>query len=410
MKFLVVGAGAQGAPAASILSRYSDVSEVVLADIDEGLLEKVSEKIGSDKITAIRVDAGNLDELVKVAEGVDAVVNLSPIRFNHNIMKAALMSGAHYVDAATGPTLWDQILRDEPLELDKEFREAGLTAVFGSGGTPGVTNVLIRHGCDKLDKVDRVSTIVGFEPIQEAKEVVEAWDPGWSPETALEDWVLDAIVFEDGEYKHYPAFSGMEEYEFPEPLGRRLICWHIHDEALTIPRFIGKGVKYADFKYSVDKTAGALIKLGLAGADPIDVRGVKVAPRDVLLSLVRRPVNDFLNEDENTATAPFGYAGFLIIEIEGEKNGEKTEITLTYDATSQSAEERLEMFRKLGTVLVGVAAPAIVAAKMSIEGQAERGVIAPECLDPAKFFTNLAEMGVPIKFQETISRNIDFPS
>ena len=34
MKFLVVGAGGQGAPCASILSKDPEVSEIVLADIN----------------------------------------------------------------------------------------------------------------------------------------------------------------------------------------------------------------------------------------------------------------------------------------------------------------------------------------------------------------------------------------
>jgi len=104
LKFLVVGAGGQGAPCASILSRDSIVSEIVLADIDLELAKKVSRKIGSDKITITRVDAGNLEDLLKAAKGVDGIINLTLPRFNPNIKKAALKSGAHYVDTAFGET------------------------------------------------------------------------------------------------------------------------------------------------------------------------------------------------------------------------------------------------------------------------------------------------------------------
>lgn len=253
-----------------------------------------------------------------------------------------------------------------------------------------------------------MSTIVGFERLRGSEEVIEAWDPGWSPSVALKDWVADAVVFEDGEYRHYPAFSGMEEHEFPEPLGRHLVCWHFHDEAVTIPRFIGKGIRYADFKYSVDRLAGSLVKLGFAREDPIDVKGVKVAPRDVLLSLVRRPVSAFFIEDESTVVAPSGYVGFIVVEMEGEKAGEKMRIKLTQDATGFGPKEKLEMFKRLGTISVYVAAPAIAASKMSIEGEADKGVIAPECLDPIKFLGKLAEMGIPMRFQETISRSVSF--
>ncbi len=406
MKVLVVGAGGQGAPCASMLSRDPEVSEIVLADIDLELAEKVARKIGSDKIATMRVDAGNLKDLLKVARGVDAIINLTLPRFNLNIMEAAFKSGAHYVDSALGKLIWRQLVEEKPLAFDDDFKDAGLTAVIGCGGTPGVTNVLIRYACDKLDSVDKIRCLRGRKPIKKSKEIVEAWDPGWCPDVAIDDYAEEPVVFEDGEYKLFPPFSGVEEYEFPDPVGPLLVSWHVHEEAVTLPRFIGKGIRYADFKYPVDVVAGAFVKLGFASYDPINVGGVRVAPRDVLLSLVRRPVNSFFTEDESTVVAPSGWVGLMVMEIEGKKAGDKVKITITQGGTEAKADEKLKMFRRLGTTRVFVAAPAIVAAKMSIKGDAERGVIAPECLDPIKFLKMMADHGVPVKFQEIMSRNV----
>ncbi len=96
----------------------------------------------------------------------------------------------------------------------------------------------------------------------------------------------------------------------------------------------------------------------------------------------------------------------MVMEIEGKKAGDKVKITITQGGTEAKADEKLKMFRRLGTTRVFVAAPAIVAAKMSIKGDAERGVIAPECLDPIKFLKMMADHGVPVKFQEIMSRNV----
>lgn len=68
LKFLVVGAGGQGAPCASILSRDKDVSEIVLADVNLVLAKKVKDKIKSDKVIVKHVDAGKTSNLIKVAE------------------------------------------------------------------------------------------------------------------------------------------------------------------------------------------------------------------------------------------------------------------------------------------------------------------------------------------------------
>ncbi len=406
MRILVVGAGGQGAPCASILSRDSEVSDIVLADIDLELAEKVAGKIGSDKITTVRVDAGNLDDLLKAAAGVDGIINFTLPRFNLNIMEAALKSGAHYVDSALGPVVWRQLVEKKPLEFAEDFRKAELTAVIGCGGTPGVSNVLIRYVCDKLDNVDRIRCLLGRKRLKKSREAVEAWDPGWCPDVAIDDYAEEPVVFEDGKYKLFPPFSDVEEYKFPDPVGPLLVSLHVHEEAVTLPRFIGKGVRYVEFKYPLDIVAGALVKLGFASYDPIEVKGAKVAPRDVLLSLVRRPVENFLTEDENTVANPDESIALIVMEIEGEKAGDRVKYTLTQKVYGLSAGEKLEMFKRLGTARVFVAAPAIVAAKMSIKGDAEKGVIAPERLDPIKFLKMMADRGAPVKFQETVSKSM----
>ncbi len=406
MRILVVGAGGQGAPCASILSRDSEVSDIVLADIDLELAEKVARKIGSDKIIAKRVDAGNLKDLLKAADGADGVINLTLPRFNLNLMEAALKSGAHYVDSALGPVVWRQLVEKKPLEFDEDFRRAGLTAIIGCGGTPGVSNVLIRYACDKLDSVDRIRCLLGRKRLKKSGEAVEAWDPGWCPDVAIDDYAEEPVVFENGEYKLFPPFSGVEEYKFPDPVGPLLVSLHVHEEAVTLPRFIGKDVRYVEFKYPLDTVAGALVKLGFARYDPIEVKGVKVAPRDVLLSLVRRPVEGFLTEDENTVANPDESIALIVMEIEGEKAGHRVRHTLTQKVYGLGADEKLNMFRTLGTARIFVAAPAIVAAKMSIKGDAEKGVIAPERLDPIKFLKMMADIGAPVKFQETVSKSM----
>ena len=122
-KVLVVGAGGQGGPCASILARDKDVSEVILGDIDLDLANKVKSKINSDKITAIKLDAGKVEDIERAAKGVDVIINLTLLEFALNIMKAALKSGVSYVDSASGEPLWTQLTKGEPLELDKEFQE-----------------------------------------------------------------------------------------------------------------------------------------------------------------------------------------------------------------------------------------------------------------------------------------------
>ena len=141
MKVLIVGAGAQGGPCASILARDKDISEIVLGDIDLDLANKVKDKIRSDKLTTIKVDAGNIEDIGRAAEGVNVIINLIVTWFCSNIMRVALKTGAHYVDASFGEPILTQIMEKQPLGFDNEFKKAGLTALIGCGGSPGITNV-----------------------------------------------------------------------------------------------------------------------------------------------------------------------------------------------------------------------------------------------------------------------------
>jgi len=403
-KVLIVGAGGQGGPCASILARDKDVSEIVLGDIDMDLVNKVKNKIKSNKITAVELDAGKIEDIERAATGVDVIINLTLLEFNLNIMKAALKSGAHYVDSAFDPPIWTQMIKSQRLELDKEFKEAGLTALIGCGGAPGVTNVLARYYCDKLDRVDEIHVKLGGKLLEKPKEVVSAWQPGWSPQIALMDYAEKPTVFENGEYVTHSLFSGCEEYKFPDPVGPVLLSYHSHEEPVTLPHFIGKGIKNVDFKFPVDVIAGALVKMGFAKPGAIDVKGVKVLPRDVLMKLVRRPVDTFLGEDESTAKLPPKSAGFMVIEIKGAKSGE--DITYKLIRPSATAEETLRLYRTFGATRIGVALTAIVGAQMCLEGNAGKGVIAPECLDPVRFLKMLANMGAPVKFQEMCSKEV----
>jgi len=403
-KVLIVGAGGQGGPCASILSRDKGVTEIVLGDIDIELGNKVKNKIKSDKITAVKLDAGKVEEIKSAAKGVDVVINLTLPQFNDNIRQAAVENGAHYVDSAMDYPLFTQLTEKGALEIDSKFKKAGLTALIGCGGSPGITNVLARYACDNLDRVDEIRVRLGGKPLEESKEVVSAWEPGWCPEVALSDYAFPPPVFENGKPRVYPIFSGCEEYVFPDPVGPVVVTYHAHEEAVMLPRFIGKGIKYCDFKYPLDPIAGALVKMGFANTEPIDVKGAKVKPMDVIMALVYKPVNTFLGEDEATVSRPPTFASSIVMEIKGVKAGEGVAYKII--KSSATAEENLRLYKKLGTTLIFVALPVIVGAKMCMEGEAERGLIGPECLDPIKFLKMMADAGAPVQFEEICSKEV----
>jgi saccharopine dehydrogenase-like NADP-dependent oxidoreductase len=139
----------------------------------------------------------------------------------------------------------------------------------------------------------------------------------------------------------------------------------------------------------------------------VEVKGVRVAPIDVLMKIVRPPVDSFLSEDENTAKLPPKITGRIAIEVKGSKGTEEIQYKLILPLSIfETVEEKLEMYRTFGASNIYVALPAVVGAKMCVEGNAARGVIAAECLDPANFLKRMADMGGPVKFLEVCSKHV----
>jgi saccharopine dehydrogenase-like NADP-dependent oxidoreductase len=205
-KVLVIGAGAQGGPCASILAGEEGVEKIHLGDIDLDLAQKVASKIGSHKVEPFKLDASSKAEVIAAAEGVDVVINLTHLKFNDIIMSAALAAKTHYVDTASDtPFLEDWISATEH-KLQRGFKEIGKTALAGSGFAPGIANVLTRHVCDQMERVVKIIIRVGRKSPSAADEVVSAWQPTWSPEILLEDYSEPPMLLIDGKYTQVPIF------------------------------------------------------------------------------------------------------------------------------------------------------------------------------------------------------------
>jgi saccharopine dehydrogenase (NAD+, L-lysine-forming) len=392
LKISVIGAGAQGSAIALVLSKNPEVSEIVSADINLKAAKLAVEKTKSDKVSAERVDAGNVEDLLRVVKESDTVINATLPKFNPNIIEAALKSGANYVDLATEIDMLSKQLS----ALNDKFKDAGITAVTCMGG-PFTTNVAVRYAADRLDRVDEIRMRLGLTG-WEGEEFIPTWAPVWSPEVALIEWVSPAAIYENGKWRHVPPFSGVEDYPFPEPVGPATVCNIDYEPTYTLPQFI-KGVKYVDYKIAPDVMAGSLIKMGFAGDKPIDVKGVKVAPIDVLLAVTPPATETHPMMEQAILHGEMEAHACSLAEVKGEKGGKRI-IRTVYTMTNFH-----EIIEKWGTMWAVVAVPASLTATMLAKGEIKtKGFVPPEGLEPEPLLTKLAEKG--IVYQERITREI----
>lgn len=402
MKILLIGAGGQGAPCASILARDLDVEKIVLGDINLKMAESVVNKIGSTKMTAIKLDAGKEKDIIDVAQGMDAIIDLVSTDFTEIIMKASLCANVHYINSAFSRDLWDfQLSVGKKPKMFDQFKEKNLTALLGCGMSAGYTNVIVKHYAEKMEKLKSVKIRLAKKDISigEIEEIMQPWNPGWNPRIAFMDFVNSTTIFEEGEFKTYEKpFSGIEEWEFPEPVGKMHVALHAHEEPYSMPTtFADKGLEYCDFKYYVNKQVAPFVAMGIGKINEINVKGVMVNPLDVILSMVQNPGDAVLKDDPDTFAQKdsIKHVSIMIELIGTEKGVEKKHLILIPDMNKP----RDKIYDLFGTTQVNVALPAVIGMKMAVEGT-KKGVIFSEELNSERFIELIQNTGYPNRWIE----------
>ena len=389
-KILVVGTGAIGIVIASELAKNPEIKEVRLADINLQRAEQIRDWLKSEKVSAHRVDAGKLDDVVRVAEGVDVIVNATLPRFNLTITEAAFKAKANYVDLA----MYDYSSYTKQLELNDKWKKAGLTALLNAGSAPGITNVLAAHAADKLDRVDAIRIRI-FDSV-ESKEIVSTW----SPKVMWDDMATEPVVYDNGEFKRVPLFSGEETYNFPDPIGPQTVVAHVHEEPVSLSRFIGKGLKYVDLKLGTPDMPiiKFVVELGLMGDEPVDVGGVKVVPQDLFFKLIPPTLSFEEVENKIKAGTLIDAHECYVVEVEGEKAGKKTTYIFSVPFPSLLEVQKKLLGATHESYVTGIAAATFT--EMVCTGDIKaKGVFLPECLEAEEretFITKLAKKDIKI--------------
>ncbi len=406
MKVLIVGAGGQGGACASILARQDTIDEIRIVDLNESTAQKVADQINSPKIIAGSVNATDSDDVARAAEGVDVVIDMVMPWMVPHVLKGALIAKANYINTAFDTPYWDEFLsgkKPEELTLSKEFKEAGLTALFGCGFAPGWTNVLARRFANRMDKVESIKMRIGKATILPNEQpfdwVLRPWNPGWSPKQALIDCADPAYALEGGKFIQYPPFGGLDMCDFPEPIGTLPITHHSHEEVYSMP-FTFDGVRDVDFKYYLMIQPAIFYSMGLTSQEEIEVNGVKVKPLDVVTALIPPPVdNAFDVPDEKLEEADRTAFIELIVEVSGEKDGEK----VTYKANCPKMNAPGPELKKLyGTALVYVGLPLAIGTMLLGEVEMQKGIIFADQLDPEVFIKKMMDTGYPYEWKESI--------
>ena len=298
MRALVIGAGGVGSAIANIASRKSFITELVIADYDASKAHAVTQKIQDPRFTSVEVDAGDLAALEGLIRKVnpDVVVNAVDPRFVMNIFNAAKNVGVNYMDMALSLSIahptdpFNKVgvkLGDDQFAQHDQWLSQGNFALIGIGIEPGMSDIFARYAQDYLfSEIDAVTILDGSSLTVDGYEFA----PSFSIWTTIEECLNPPLIWNEGWHTTKP-FTGGVTFDFPEGIGP-VECVDVeHEEVALIPQKIK--AKMVSFKYGLGNEFIEKLKtihaLGLSNKQKVNYRGMEIAPRDFLASLLPDP-------------------------------------------------------------------------------------------------------------------------
>jgi len=399
MKVLLVGVGGVGEAIAAIAGPRKWMELMVLADYNVKRAEEVQKKLGDNKRFPVEfIDASKQESVEDLARkyGVDLIMNSVDPIFNQQIFDAALKAGVQYMDMAmtlSEPHPTDPFnkagikLGDYQFDKSKEWEAKGLLALVGCGVEPGMADVFARYAQDHLfDEIKEIGIRDG------ANITIAGYDfaPNFSIWTTIEECLNPPVIYEEGKGWFTTApFSEPEVFDFPE-IGRVEVVNVEHEEVLLVPRWVK--AKRVTFKYGLGdefiKVLKTLHMLGLDNKDKINVKGVQVAPRDVVAACLPDPAH--LGDKMNGKTC----AGTW---VKGVKDGRKKEVYLYQVADNKDCMEKWGC----QAVVAQTAFSPVIAMDLIEHGLWKgTGVLGPEAFEPTAFMEKMSEYGFPYGIRE----------
>lgn len=400
MKALLVGVGGVGEAIAIMAQRRPWIKQIVLADYSLARAQEVQARLGDTARFPVEwIDASHQDQVEALARKyhVDLIHNAVDPVYNESIFDAAFAYGCTYMDMAmtlSEPHPTDPFHRpgiklgDYQFERAEMWEKKGLLAFLGMGVEPGLADVFARYAADCLfDEIDEIGVRDGANLEVRGYEFA----PNFSIWTTIEECLNPPLVWERerGWYTTEP-FSEPEVFEFPERIGR-IECVSVeHEEVLLVPRWIQ--CRRVTFKYGLGDQFINVLKtikmLGLDNKEPIDVKGVQVAPRDVVAACLPDPAH--LGDRMSGKTC----AGTW---VSGTKNGKPRQVYLYQVADND------DCMREWGVqaVVAQTGFNPLIAWDLLQSGVWQgKGVLGPEAFPARPFLDKMADYGFPYGIRE----------
>ena len=406
-RVLVIGCGGVAQVAIQKCCRNSEVfAELCIASRTKSKCDALKEKLEGKtetKVTTAQVDADNVSEVISLIKSYqpDVVLNVALPYQDLTIMDACLACGVHYVDTAnyepenTEDPEWRKIYEKRCKELgfsayfdyswqwayDQKFKDAGLTALLGTGFDPGVTSVFsayaLKHYFDEIHTIDILDCNGGDHGYPFATN--------FNPEVNLREVSAPGSYWEDGHWVEVPAMSIKREYDFPQVGKKDMYLLH-HEEIEALAKNI-PGVKrirfFMTFGQSYLTHMKCLENVGMLSTTPVNFNGQEIVPIQFLKALLPDPAS--------LGPRTVGKTNIGCI-FTGVKDGKEKTIFI-YNVCDHQ-----ECYKELGSQAISytTGVPAMIGTALVATGVwNKRGTITTDEFDPDPYMEMLTKFGLP---------------
>ena len=386
-KALIIGAGGVASVAVHKCCQNSDAfEEICIASRTKAKCDALKEKLagGKTKITTAQVDADKTDELISLIEREkpDVVLNLALPYQDLTIMDACLATKTHYVDTANyEPEDTAKFEYKWQWEYNDRFKEAGITALLGSGFDPGVTGVFsayaLKHHFDEINYIDILDCNAGDHGYPFATN--------FNPEINLREVSAKGRYWERGEWKETEPMEIMFKWDYPK-VGVKDSYLLYHEELESLVKNI-KGLKrirfFMTFGQSYLMHMKCLENVGMLRIDEVEHNGVKIVPIQFLKTLLPDPAS--------LGPRTKGKTNIGCV-IRGLKDGKERQVYI-YNVCDHEA-----CYAETGAQAVSytTGVPAMIGSMMVAKGiWSGKGVFNMENFDAKPFMDELNKQGLP---------------
>jgi lysine 6-dehydrogenase len=256
----------------------------------------------------------------------------------------------------------------------------GVTFIDGMGFAPGLSNVTVGEAIRKVDSAESAIARVGGIPAKEfAQKHPLRYMITWAFEHVLREYMIKLKVVKDGKVVEVPAIGDRETFQFTKfGKNEELQC------AVTpgMPSFIYSRPELKEFAEKTVRWPGhwpgvdTLKECGLLDIEPQDFKGMKIVPREFLLSLITPRLR--ANDGETDVCVMYN-------TTTGTKDGKKVKIEHFMWDEADKNNAISSMMRVTGF-------PVAITAKLLMEGLIqEKGIVPPEDCIKGKVYDRFIE-------------------